>query len=103
MLKILYYWRHVVVIVVCLQRPMEGMEWGDFNFQIFSQSCQFYYSRLESLEHFNVLLYIILSTTISFLEDTILFLHALLFFHFRVHFHFFRKYILHVCYVFNVI
>ena len=30
--------------------------------------------------HFNVLLYIILSTTVSFLEDTILFLQGLLFF-----------------------
>ena len=39
------------------------------------------------LEHFNVLLYIILSTTVSFFEDTILFLQGL-FFHFCVHYHF---------------
>ena len=31
-----------------------------------SQNCQFHHRRLESLEHFNVLLYIILSTTVSF-------------------------------------
>ena len=36
----------------------------------------------QKLEHFNVLLYIILSTTVSFLEDTILILLGLLFFHF---------------------
>ena len=30
-------------------------EWGDSNFQIFSQNCQFRHRRLESLEHFNVL------------------------------------------------
>ena len=28
-------------------------EWGDSNFQIFSQNCQFHHRRLESLEHFN--------------------------------------------------
>ena len=49
-------------------------EWGDSNFQIFSQNCQFHHRRLESLDHFNVLLYIILSTTVSFLEDTFSFL-----------------------------
>ena len=43
-------------------------EWGDSNFQNFSQNCQFHHRRLESLEHFNVLLYIILSTTVSFLS-----------------------------------
>ena len=42
------------------------------------------WSRLNS---FNVLLYIILSTKVSFLEEKI----------------FFGKYTLHVCYVFNVI
>ena len=41
-------------------------EWGDLNFQIFSQNCQFRHRRLESLEHFNMLLCIILSTTVSF-------------------------------------
>ena len=30
-------------------------EWGDSNFQIFSQNCQFHHRRLESLENFNVL------------------------------------------------
>ena len=48
-------------------------------------------------------LYIILSTTVSFLEDTILLSLGLLFYNFCVHFHFFRKFTLHVCYVFNVI
>ena len=55
-------------------------ELGDSNFQIFSPNCQFHHRRLETLEHFNVLLYIILSTTVSFLEDTILLLLGLLFF-----------------------
>ena len=58
---------------------------------------------LESLEHFNVLLYIILSTTISFLEDSISFYKVSSFFPFLCTFPFFRKYTLHVCYVFNVI
>ena len=31
------------------------MEWGDSNFQIFSQNCQFHHRQLESLEHFYVL------------------------------------------------
>ena len=58
-------------------------EWGDSNFQIFSQNCQFHHRRLESLEHFNVLyiyIYIILSTTVLFLDltDAILFLQGLL-------------------------
>ena len=44
------------------------------------QNCQFPHMRQESWEHFNVLLYIILSTTVSFLEDTILL--GLLFIHF---------------------
>ena len=33
-------------------------EWGDSNFQIFSQNCQLHHMQLESLEHFNVILYI---------------------------------------------
>ena len=37
--------------------------------QIFSQNCQFHHRRLESLDHFNVFIYIILSNTVSFLED----------------------------------
>ena len=39
-------------VVVCLQRPMEGM--GDSNFKIFSQNYQSHHRRLETLEHFNV-------------------------------------------------
>ena len=74
-------------------------ELGESNFQIFSQDCLFHHRLLESLEHFNVLLYIMLSTMVSFLEDTILFLQVSFF----CTFHFFRKYTLHVCYVFNVI
>ena len=67
-------------------------EWGDSNFQIFAQNYPFHHRRLESLEHFNVFLYIILSTTVSFLEDTILLLLlGLLFFSFGVHFHFFAS------------
>ena len=77
-------------------------EWGDSNFQIFSQNCLFHHRRLESFEHFSVLLYIILSTTISFLEDTILFLQVSSFFHF-VYIFIFCKYTLHVRYVFNII
>ena len=30
-------------------------EWGESNFQIFPQNCQFHHRRLESLGHFNVL------------------------------------------------
>ena len=55
-------------------------ELGDSNFQIFSENCQFHYRRLES-EHFyvKIYIYIILSTTVSFLElkDTILFLQGI--------------------------
>ena len=76
-------------------------EWGDSNFQIFSQSCQFNHRRLESLEHFNVLVYIILSTTVSFLEDTILYLHVL-FFHF-VYISIFSQVHFACVFVFNVI
>ena len=47
-------------------------------------------------------LYIILSTTVSFLEDTILF-YNVLFFHFVYISILFRKYTLRLCYVFNVI
>ena len=75
-------------------------QWGDSNFHIFSQNCQFHHIWLESLEHFNVLLYIILSTMLSFLEDTILFLQYLFFILYTFPI-FFRKYTLHVCYVFN--
>ena len=54
------------VVVVCLPRPMER---GDSNFQIFLQNCQFHYRQIESLEHLMCfLLYIILSTTVSFLD-----------------------------------
>ena len=75
-------------------------EWGDSNFQIFSQNCQFHHRRLESLEHFIVLfIYHFLDLT-----DAILILQCLLFsilpppppppp----------RKYTLHVYCVFNVI
>ena len=80
-------------------------EWGDSNFQTFSQNCQFHHRPLDSLEHFNVLLYIILSTTVSFLEDTIIYIIMFQFSSFSIlcAFLFFRKYTLHVCYVFNVI
>ena len=33
-------------------------EWGDSNFQIFLQNCQFHHRRLESLGLFNVLFFI---------------------------------------------
>ena len=50
---------------------------------------------------FNVLLYILLSTKVSFLEDTILFLQISSFF-IVVYITIFCKYTFHVCYVFNV-
>ena len=67
---------------------------GDSNFQIFSQNCQFHHRRTESLEHLNVFLYIIISTTVSVLgiKDAILFLQCVslflctLPFFFQVHF-----------------
>ena len=74
--------------------------WGDSNFQIFSQDCQFHHMRLESLEHFNVHLYIILSTVSFFRGYHIIF--TGLFFHF-VYISIFFASTLHVCYVFNVI
>ena len=77
-------------------------EWGDSNFQIFSQNCKFHHRRLESLEHFNVLFIYHSQHYRLILEDAILFLQGLLF-HFCVHFLFFCKYTLHVCHVFNVI
>ena len=74
-------WRKSILLLLFAIRDL-WKEWGDSNFQIFSQNCQFHHRRLVSLEHFNVLLYIILSTTVSFLEDTILFLQVSSFFHF---------------------
>ena len=55
------------------------------------------YMKLESLEHLMCFFNVILSTTVSFLEDTILLL-CFPFFSFCVHFN-----CSHVCYVFNVI
>ena len=71
-------------------------EWGDSHFQIFSQNCQFHHRRLESLEDFNVLLYIILSTTVYVLElkDAILFFKGFSFFLYTLPL-FFCKYTLH--------
>ena len=43
---------NVCVVVVC--RDL-WKEWGDSNFQIFSQNCKFHHRRLESLVDFNVL------------------------------------------------
>ena len=57
-------------------------EWGDSNFQIFSQNCQFHHRRMESLEHFNVLLYIIMGTTVSYLRIPYYFYRSPVFFHF---------------------
>ena len=54
----------VVVVVVCLLRPMEGMGRLQFS-NLFSQNCQFRHRRLESLEHLMCLIYILLSTTVS--------------------------------------
>ena len=66
---------------LCFGSDTYGRNGATPNFQILSQTCQFHHGRLESLEHFNVpFLYIILSTTASFLEDTILFLHGLFFY-----------------------
>ena len=85
-----------------------GKEWGDSNFQIFSQNCQFHLRRLESLEHFNVLIYIYIYHSehygLIFRGYHIIFTGSPLFIIFCAHFHiFFGKYTLHVCYVFNVI
>ena len=56
-------------------------EWGDSNFQIFSQNCQSHRRRLESLEHLNVLFISFLALQSHFLDlkDAILFLQGLLF------------------------
>ena len=79
-------------------------EWGDSNFQIFFTELPVPPQAAGVVGiFFNVLIYIILSTTVSFLEDTILFLQGLLFFSFLCTFPFFSQVHLHVCYVFNVI
>ena len=73
---------HVAQVLLVFAFRNLWNEWGDSNFQIFSQNCLFHHRRLELLDIFNVFLYIILSTTVSFLEDSILFLQCLLFFTF---------------------
>ena len=58
-------------------------EWGDSNFPIFSQNCQFHHMGLESLNHFNVFFNYIsfwaLRSIFFDLRDAILFLQGLLF------------------------
>ena len=78
-------------------------EWGDSNFHIFSQSCQFHHRRLQLLEHFKCTFYIILSTTVSFFGPLRCHIIFTRYPFLCVHFHDFCKYTLHVCYVFNVI
>ena len=71
-------------------------EWGDSNFQIFSQNCQFHHRRLESLEHFKSIFRNHYEPYgLIFRGYHIIFVQGVLFFHF--------VYTLHVCYVFNVI
>ena len=72
-------WSHRVVVLVCFR--VLWKEWGNSNFQNFSQNSQFHHRRLEPIEHIKKE-YIILSTTVSFLDikDAILFLQCLSFF-----------------------
>ena len=87
-------------VVVFLPRPMEGM--GLLQFSDLFTELPVPPQAAGVVGTFNGLLYIILSTTLSFfLENTILFLQVSLFFFIFVSF--FRKYTLHVCYVLNVI
>ena len=81
-------------------------EWGDSNFQIFSHNYQFHHRRLESLEH--LMCFFIYNSEhygLIFRGYHIIFtgLFFFLFFLCVCTFPFFRKYTLHVCYVFNVI
>ena len=90
----------IIVVVVCLPRPMEGMGRLQFS-DLFSQNCQFHHRRLESLEHLMCLIYILLSTTVSHfldLTDAFFFTRSSFLYKFP-----FCKYSLHVCYVFNVL
>ena len=71
----------LLLFVVCLPRPMEGMGRLQFS-DLFSQNCQFHHRRLESLEHLMCFIYILLSTTVSHffdLTDAFFFLQGLLF------------------------
>ena len=91
----------LAVVVVRLPRPMEGN--GATPIFRSLQNCQFHYRRLESLKHFNVLyIYIYHSEHygLSFLDltDAIFFTRS----SFYLYTFPFRKYTLHVCYVFNV-
>ena len=68
----------------------------------YSQNCKFHHRRMESLEPFNVFfLYIILSTTVSFLDltDAILFLRALFFFMYISNFFFANTFCMCVMYL----
>ena len=76
-------------------------EWGNSDFQIFTQNCQFHHWRLESLGYFNVLIsFWALWSSFWTLKMPHYFYKVSLFIYSFVceHFHF-----LHVCYVFNVI
>ena len=47
--------RRQVNCCCCSPSETHGRKWGDSNFQILTQNCQFHHRRLESLEHSNVL------------------------------------------------
>ena len=53
----------MLLLLLAFPRPMEGNEVTPIFRSL--QNCQFHHRRLESLAHFNVLIYIILSTTVS--------------------------------------
>ena len=67
--------QYLPVVVVCLPRPMEGM--GRLQLSDLFTELPVPPQAAGVVGTFNVLLYIVLSTTVSFLEDTIFF-----FFHF---------------------
>ena len=98
------YWNSLLLLLFAFRDPWK--EWVDSNFQIFSQNCQFHHRLLESLEYFNVP-FIYQSEHYGLIFGPygwhIIFTRSPLFHFFCVHFHFlFRKYTLHVCYIFNV-
>ena len=89
------------VVGVCLPRPMEGMGLLQFSDLFTVQPVPSQATGVVGT--FNVLLYIILSTTVSLFRGYHIILQVSLSFFFILVYIFFCKYTLHVCYVFNVI
>ena len=83
MSKVTGMWQHEREEVLLIAFRELWKEWGDSNFHIFSQNCQFHHRRLESLVHFNVFLKIIYHSEhyghILDSKDAILFLQCLIF------------------------